>query len=292
MEAFINTVKCELEGSDYCMFYYDGDSNKGGKTYHHLLEEITPSLKKMYCEDGAGENMYYIGFKLEETPKYNLEKYIKRNMLVGMSRDIFIELVKTYYDDITGKLNSIDYVMKSDYVIDDDIFNLMIKAPMSTLDSIIEKVISQYGLYKAGNLISHNPTLETVRGVDVQNAILNNVKYAKITRVEVINGGSKVRVDAPILILATSMGVLEFHSTDNCCGVTYLEDGADELKAMIGEQILSISVVSNRDSAYGTEYEWDVYTFYKIETLNHSCTLRFYEGSNYGEYMSVKFRGA
>lgn len=159
MEDFINTVKSELEGSNYCMFYYDGDNNKGGKSYHHLLEEITPSLNKMYCEDSAGYDMYYIGFKLEETPKYNLEKYIKRNMLVGMSRDIFIELVKIYYDDIAGKLNNIEYVMRSDYVIDDDIFNLMIKVPMSTFDSIIEKVISQYGLYKAGNLISHNPTL-------------------------------------------------------------------------------------------------------------------------------------
>lgn len=94
-----------------------------------------------------------------------------------------------------------------------------------------------------------------------------------------------------LLSIKTSKGTLKFSHND-FMGNVWLEDGLEDLEKMIGETILHAEVIENynedRLDECDESYTW---TYYKISTLNHDCTLRFYGTSNgyYSEDVEVEW---
>lgn len=79
--------------------------------------------------------------------------------------------------------------------------------------------------------------------------------------------------------IVTDRGELIFEHDQDCCEQVALEDGWDELSAMVGERITSVEAPSTDDAPVvdAESYSW---TFYKIETNKSSATLRFLGCSN------------
>lgn len=95
-----------------------------------------------------------------------------------------------------------------------------------------------------------------------------------------------------LLVIKTNKGNMFFYYWWDCGNNVHLEDGFEDLRKMIGEQILQAEVVVNRESE--PLYEWDesyTWTYYKISSLNHDCTLRFYGSSNgcYSESVNIRW---
>lgn len=96
-----------------------------------------------------------------------------------------------------------------------------------------------------------------------------------------------------LLEIVTDKGIMKFLHEQECCESVHLDDGLDELHSMIGEVILFSEKVDfdklpNEDPYNSESYSW---TFYKISTINHDCTLRFYGESNgnYSESVDIIF---
>lgn len=94
------------------------------------------------------------------------------------------------------------------------------------------------------------------------------------------------------LVLETDKGTMRFYHEQDCCESVWLEDGLEDLEKMVGEKILHAEVVVKWNEGspldeYDESYTW---TYYKISTLHHDCTLRFYGTSNgyYSEDIDVE----
>ncbi len=173
METFIDRIRSELKDREYNMFYTEKCRCKGNKKYNFFDDEITPHIEAMCCDDDYLDDLY-IGFKLEESPKYVLAYCIKECMLRHISQDVYIELVKVYYNEITNRINKFGYKMNIHHII--DVFSLTIVVPTDTLDAIVQKVISKYGLCKTGNIITYRHTLENFCGIGIMNIILSKIR--------------------------------------------------------------------------------------------------------------------
>lgn len=81
-----------------------------------------------------------------------------------------------------------------------------------------------------------------------------------------------------VLILKTKFGKI-FHMLHlrECCEDVYLEDGLEDLKNLIGEEILQAYETTNRGLNDEGTY---TYTFYTLSTFYSSATLRWYGSSN------------
>lgn len=97
-----------------------------------------------------------------------------------------------------------------------------------------------------------------------------------------------------LLDIITDKGVMHFYHDRDCCESVWLEDGFDDLKAIVGEKIINAEVIINHDEGEAFPDTEDSYTwtYYKISTLNHDCTLRFYGTSNgyYSEEVDLIWR--
>lgn len=274
------------------IFYKEIGDKHGENNFYVLKRVINPFLNDLYVQ--CNSEVFYIGFETDISVSYKFKYSISDNTISNLAKEIFIELVNLHYDEIYKKLNNFNYEIKASHIVDGEKLNFIVS--VEELDHIIAKVISNHdGLYKIDNLnlITENSTLENLSVLEAQNDILNKIRFSKITSIEYnddVEAHQLKKPNLPLLIIETDTGRLEFNHTDYCCGCTFLEDGLEDLELMIGEEILSIESVSNRNKVPFTDFTWDVYTFYKIETRNHSCTLRFYEGSNYGCYVDVKYR--
>lgn len=78
-----------------------------------------------------------------------------------------------------------------------------------------------------------------------------------------------------------------FHEQD-CCESVYLEDGFDDLKELVGQEILQAYVTTNNEiSEWGDSTTW---TYYTINTFYGSASLRWVGESNgyYSESVSLE----
>lgn len=95
-----------------------------------------------------------------------------------------------------------------------------------------------------------------------------------------------------LLGIKTDKGNMFFYYWEDVGNNVHLEDGFEDLRKMIGEQILKAEVVINREDE--PLDEWDeshTWTYYKISSLNYDCTLRFYGSSNgcYSESVNIRW---
>jgi hypothetical protein len=93
-----------------------------------------------------------------------------------------------------------------------------------------------------------------------------------------------------LLYIKTDKGTMRFYHDQECCEQVWLEDGLEDLEKMIGEKVLHAEVIEDALDEYDDSYTW---TYYKISTLNHDCTLRFYGTSNgyYSEGIDIEWNG-
>ena len=97
-----------------------------------------------------------------------------------------------------------------------------------------------------------------------------------------------------LLYIKTDKGTMRFYHAQQWSEQVWLEDGLEDLEKMIGEKVLHAEVIKNYDEVPLDEdddsYTW---TYYKISTLNHDCTLRFYGTSNgyYSEDVDIGWNG-
>lgn len=108
-----------------------------------------------------------------------------------------------------------------------------------------------------------------------------------------VNPNTNRRDDA-LLYIKTDKGTMTFYHAQQWSEQVWLEDGLEDLEKMIGEKVLHAEVIKNYDED-ALDEEDDSYTwiYYKISTLNHDCTLRFYGTSNgyYSEGVDIEWNG-
>lgn len=93
-----------------------------------------------------------------------------------------------------------------------------------------------------------------------------------------------------LLYIETDKGTMRFYHDQECCESVWLEDGLEDL-----EKMLHAEVIENYDEDALNEYDYSyTWTYYKISTLNHDCTLRFYGTSNgcYSEDVDIEWDGS
>lgn len=80
-----------------------------------------------------------------------------------------------------------------------------------------------------------------------------------------------------------------FHYQD-CCESVYIEDICGDLQQLLNSPILIAEEVTNTNTAPKDKYDEDyLWTFYKLSTVKHSVTIRWYGTSNGYYSMSVDF---
>ena len=95
--------------------------------------------------------------------------------------------------------------------------------------------------------------------------------------------------DDEILRIKTLSGreFMMYHQQD-CCETVYLEDGLEELRDLMGEEVCGAreDISTSGDTDEGTE-KW---TYYHIATKTQNCCLRWYGSSNgyYSEEVSFE----
>ncbi|MGL5714376.1 MAG: DUF7448 domain-containing protein [Paraclostridium sp.] len=104
-----------------------------------------------------------------------------------------------------------------------------------------------------------------------------------------INNGTN---DSSMLAIVTDKGTVDFVHEQDCCESVYLESGFDDLEKMVVETILFAEEVYEDRPPLDEFEDSFTWTFYKISTINHDCTLRFYGCSNgyYSESVELEFK--
>lgn len=106
--------------------------------------------------------------------------------------------------------------------------------------------------------------------------LLRNIIGAKITDV---SQGDEYDF---LLTISTNKGLtLKFYHEQDCCESVWLEDGFDDLKSMIGKEILDIEYIFNQTDEPLEDVD-DSYTWHytNIKTIDKDCQLRFFGTSN------------
>lgn len=96
-----------------------------------------------------------------------------------------------------------------------------------------------------------------------------------------------------MLDIKTDKGDMVFYHYQDCCEYVWLDDGYEELKAMIGEKIVFAEEIRSSDRGDHKPYVSCTWTFYKISTQWKDVTLRFIGESNgyYSESVDLRWEG-
>lgn len=112
-----------------------------------------------------------------------------------------------------------------------------------------------------GRCIEDNANIDRLIGATIENVM---------TKDELV--GEDYFFEGVILAIKTTKGTMYFSRDDILGDEVFIEDGLDELKKMIGEEI------KDAYESFNDDYQDDEnkYTFYNISTHNYSTSLRFY----------------
>ena len=125
-----------------------------------------------------------------------------------------------------------------------------------------------------GRCIENNVNIDRLIGATIENVM---------TKDELV--GEDYFFGEVILAIKTTKGAMYFSRDDILGDEVFIEDGLDELKKMIGEEI------KDAYESFNDDYQDDEnkYTFYNISTHNYSTSLRFYLTWNnyYSESMTL-----
>lgn len=87
------------------------------------------------------------------------------------------------------------------------------------------------------------------------------------------------------LILECASGkIYEMGYIPDCCASCYLEDGFDDLKELVGQEIVVASIDSSHDAPPDVKQDYipesQTWTFYTLRTNKGTAQLRWYGSSN------------